>query len=168
MRARIAFPTHPPSKDLCHYIESYAKQFDLLKHITYNSEVTSVDRDAQDQAWLVTVKDVSSGKDRVLRFQKVVLATGILNSPHEVHFKNEAKFEGELIHSRAFKDPAKYQGKNVMVVGIGASGADTLVFLKKADAGKIYMSHRAQFWVVSILPLLLLQGLLLPSTSTKQ
>ena len=146
------FGSHPPQQDLASYFEAYAKKFNLLKHIQFSTEVVAVERDAKDENWLVITKDVKSGLTKTLTFDRVAIASGVLNTKHEVHLPGQEKFKGELIHSRSFKDPAKYAGKTVMVVGIGATGADTLVFLKQAGAGKLYVSHREQFWVVSTQP----------------
>jgi dimethylaniline monooxygenase (N-oxide forming) len=37
-------------------------------------------------------------------------------------------------------------------VGVGASGADSTSFLVRAKANKVYLSHRAQFFLVSQAP----------------
>jgi dimethylaniline monooxygenase (N-oxide forming) len=141
---------HPPSKDIAAYLEAYAERFDLAKDIRCGYEVISVERDSRDENWLVTTRKLSTGDTATIAVGRVVVASGILNAKHEVHLKHEERFKGELIHSREFKDPAKYKGKRVMVVGIGSTGADTLVSLRQANVGKLYASHREQFWVVSI------------------
>lgn len=132
-------------------MEAYAKEFDLHPHIRFSEAVTKVRRDDKDENWLVTTRNTKTDKEETHRFDRLVLATGILNSKRDVDIKGQENFAGEVIHSREFKDPNKYKGKNVLVVGIGATGADTLVFLKQAGAGKLYSSHRGQYWVVSLL-----------------
>lgn len=139
---------HPPAKDLNQYLLSYANHFDLIPHIRFSELVMRVSRDEADQGWLVKTGNVKTGKEETHHFDRVVLATGILNTPNHVDLKGSERFQGEMMHSREFKDPSKYEGKNVLVVGIGATGADTLVFLKKAGANKLYLSHRGQFWMV--------------------
>ncbi len=145
------YKMHPPAQDMAAYFEAYAENFDLTKDIRFGTEVIAVERNDQDKTWLVTTRKVATADVKTVTVDRVVVASGILNTKHEVHLKHEERFKGELIHSRAFKDPTKYAGKRVMVVGIGATGADTLVFLKQAGVGKVYASHREQFWVVRIL-----------------
>lgn len=120
-----------------------------MRHIRFSELVLKVSRDEADQSWLVETSNVKTGKEEMHRFDRVVLATGILNVPHKIKVKGSEQFEGEMMHSREFKDPNKYKGKNVLVVGIGATGSDSLVFLKQAGANKLYLSHRGQYWVVS-------------------
>lgn len=141
---------HPPAKDLGKYIELYARNFDLLTHIRFSTSVDYVERDEVGGKWHVFTHDTKSGAQSRLTFDRVVIATGMLNIKNEVKIKGIEKFAGDCMHSRQFKDPNKYQGKNVLVVGVGATGADTTSFLNKAGAEKIYLSHRAQYYLVSI------------------
>jgi dimethylaniline monooxygenase (N-oxide forming) len=127
---------------------SYANHFDLTPCIRFSEGVDKVYRDESDQIWMVKTVNVKTGKEETHPFDKVVLATGILNTPKRIKVKGSEAFQGEIIHSREIKDPSKYRGKNVMVVGVGATGADTAVFLKQAGASNIYLSHRGQYFLV--------------------
>lgn len=142
------YGTHPPAAEMSDYIDSYARHFDLAKHVRLAEPVIRVVRDDADESWLVTTKKTATGEETTRRFDRVVLATGMAQDKNDVNIRGADRFEGDLLHSREFKDPAKYKDKNVLVVGIGATGADTLVFLRQAGAAKVYSSHRGQYWVV--------------------
>jgi dimethylaniline monooxygenase (N-oxide forming) len=131
------------------YIDNYVQHFDLAKHIHLSEPVIRVFRDGTDENWLVTTRKTATGEETTRKFDRVVLATGMAQVKNEVNIKGAENFKGDLMHSREFKDPTKYKDKNVMVVGIGATGADTLVFLKQAGAARLYSSHRQRYWVVS-------------------
>ncbi|CAM1508216.1 Fc.00g050640.m01.CDS01 [Cosmosporella sp. VM-42] len=142
------YPTHPPQKDIEKYLESYARHFELLPHIQFSTVVDHIERDEADGKWRVYIRDSKSGAEEQRIFDRVVVATGILNTKNQPTVKGVEKFAGDVIHSRQFKDPSKYEGKNVLVVGIGATGADTTSFLNKVGAGKIYLSHRSQYFLL--------------------
>ncbi|KAI5461390.1 flavin-binding monooxygenase-like-domain-containing protein [Mariannaea sp. PMI_226] len=142
-------PTHPHAKDIQRYLESYANHFGLLSHICFSTAVDHVERDEANNKWLVYTKDQQTMTEKCHSFDRVVVATGILNVKRTPQVRGIEKFAGEVMHSREFKDPVKYEGKNVIVVGVGASGADSTSFLVKAKANKVYLSHRAQFFLVS-------------------
>ncbi|KAF5711677.1 monooxygenase [Fusarium globosum] len=142
------FPVHPPQKDLERYFESYAKQFGLYPHIRFSVSVDHIERDETRKAWRVFLKDVKTGVGEVRTFGRVVVATGMLNTRHLPHVKGLEKFSGDAIHARQFKDASKYQGKNVVVVGIGATGVDSTSFLVKAGTNKVYLSHRGTVFVL--------------------
>ncbi|KAF5007223.1 hypothetical protein FDECE_6438 [Fusarium decemcellulare] len=142
------YPVHPPQKDLEKYIESYAKHFDLLQHVEFSTSVDHIERDEERGAWKVFTRNTKTGADRCRTFSRIVVATGMLNVKNAPNVKGLEKFAGDALHSRQFKDASKYAEKNVLVVGIGASGADTTSFLTKAGANKVYLSHRGQFYLL--------------------
>lgn len=143
------FPMHPTAQQLGQYLNDYAKRFELWPYMQLSRDVVRVERDANDEEWLVTTRSVQSGTEQTQRFDRVVLATGLANTPKPVTIKGQSRFAGDIVHSRDFKDPAKYKNKNVLVVGVGASGCDSLVFLVQAGARDVYSSHRESYWLVS-------------------
>lgn len=64
--------------------------------------------------------------------------------------KAREQFKGDVLHAFSFKEPAKYEGKTVVVVGFNATAADSIEYLRKARAKKIYVSHRRSVVVVSV------------------
>ncbi|KAI6772168.1 hypothetical protein HG530_003126 [Fusarium avenaceum] len=142
------FPMHPPQKDMEKYFESYAQHFDLFPHIELSTSIDRIERDEQRQKWRVTAKNAKTGVKEVRTFSRVVVATGMLNTKHIPNVKGLEKFAGDVMHSREFKDASKYQGKNVVVVGVGATGVDSTSFLVRAGANKVYSSHRGTIFVL--------------------
>lgn len=108
-----------------------------------------IERDEANGKWVVVTQDAKTGSKSSRSFDRVVVATGTLNTKKEPEIKGIEKFSGNAIHSRQFKDASKYAGKNVLVIGIGATGADSTSFLVKAGAAKVYVSHRSQYFLVS-------------------
>lgn len=146
-------PNFPKSKDVERYLQAYAEKFDLLRHIQYSKKVTRIERDESIGKWAVYTRSTKEGADPGEErqvFDRIVTATGILTVPVKVDIKGIEKFEGEAVHSRDFKDPYRYTGKNVLVVGIGSSGSDTQTFLKAAKARSITLSHRGQYYLVRL------------------
>lgn len=145
-------PTHPPAKDVERYLEAYADNFDLKRHVQFSTKVTKIERDDHAKKWTIytrsTKSDVEDTAEEQQVFDRIVIATGILNVPVDVNIKGIEKFEGEAVHSRDFKEPNRYEGKNVLIMGVGATGVDTQSFLKKANAKTIYLSHRGQYYLL--------------------
>ncbi|KAL6871300.1 FAD/NAD(P)-binding domain-containing protein [Trichoderma novae-zelandiae] len=138
------YPSFPSAQQIGDYIEAYADRFELIKHIELSTAVTSIQRDEEDGVWVVSTKNTKTGDEEEREYDRVVLATGGLNVMNMPEIKGIEKFAGDAIHSRDFKDPARYAGKNVLVVGLGSTGADTLSFLKQAGANKLYLSSRSR------------------------
>ncbi|KAJ0270213.1 hypothetical protein CBS470a_013571 [Colletotrichum nupharicola] len=106
---------------------------------------------------------VNISKERTFRFQKkwvieidgspteifdrVIIATGMNQTPNYPEIKGIQSFPGRQVHSKSFKRPEEFKGKRVLVVGFGNSGADTAVSLI-GHAKKIYISHREGAYVI--------------------
>ncbi|OAA66506.1 Flavin monooxygenase-like protein [Niveomyces insectorum RCEF 264] len=139
------FPDDTPS--LCSwtnvyaYLESYADHFGLRPHIRLNTAVKRVTRNDKNDKWTVEYASTEDAVSQTQDFDKLVMATGINQSPHIPKIEGIDSFAGTVLHSQAFKRPEDFTGKTVVVVGIGNTAADTAVALI-GHAKKIYISHR--------------------------
>lgn len=113
------FPDH---WDMHKYLVSYAKRFDLVRRIRFNSRVVDVQpapgysRDAPQ--WIVKLET-----GETMNFDRVIVASGHLSEPlHVPEFKNS--FKGEYLHSHQYREPEPFAGKKVCVVGVGNSACD--------------------------------------------
>ncbi|KAL7938320.1 flavin-binding monooxygenase-like domain-containing protein [Trichoderma chlorosporum] len=138
------YPSFPSAQQIGDYLEAYADKFELIKHIELSTAVTSIRRDEEDGVWIVSTKHTKTGEEEEREYDRIVMATGGLSVMNMPEIKGIEKFAGDAIHSRDFKDPERYAGKNVLVVGLGSTGADTLSFLKQAGAKKLYLSSRSR------------------------
>jgi putative flavoprotein involved in K+ transport len=82
----------------------------------------------------------TSGGD--LRARTVVIATGFNRDPVLPAWPERDPFIGELLHSSAYRNAARYRGKDVLVVGTGNSGAEIAVDLVEGCAGNVMISVR--------------------------
>ncbi|GAU71203.1 putative oxidoreductase [Streptomyces sp. NBRC 110611] len=80
--------------------------------------------------------------DRTLPARAVVVATGRNHVPLLPDWPGRDTFTGELLHSRDYRNPGPYQGREVLVVGAGNSGAEIAVALAGAGAAKVWISVR--------------------------
>ncbi|KAI8168020.1 Monooxygenase [Colletotrichum sp. SAR 10_70] len=79
--------------------------------------------------------------------KRVIIATGMNQTPNYPEIKGIQSFPGRQVHSKSFKRPEEFKGKRVLVVGFGNSGADTAVSLI-GHAKNIYISHREGAYVI--------------------
>src|SRR5208283_5268305 len=63
----------------------------------------------------------------------VIVATGFADWPCRPHWPGEERFGGDIRHSSAYRNPAPYAGKRVLVVALGNSGGE--IALDLAEAG---------------------------------
>ncbi|KUJ76244.1 monooxygenase [Ruegeria marisrubri] len=122
MDASVAeYPSHRAMKN---YFHAFADRFGLREHFRFNSEVTEVaPLGGPGDGWRVTWRD-KEGEHRQ-DFAGVLIANGTLSEPNMPEFPG--RFDGELIHSSAYRYPDQLEGKRVLIVGGGNSGCDIAV-----------------------------------------
>jgi len=72
----------------------------------------------------------------------VVVATGYNRVPVEPTWPGRDQFPGDITLGARYKNAAPYRGRDVLVVGIGNTGAEISVDLVEGGAGKVWISYR--------------------------
>ncbi|QNE75694.1 SidA/IucD/PvdA family monooxygenase [Streptomyces finlayi] len=121
--------------DMVRYLEKYAEHHEL--EVVTGVEVSRVDRAADGTGWQLTA---SGG--RVLTGRAVVVATGYNHTPHVPDWPGRDTFTGELLHASEYRNPTPYAGRDVLVVGIGNTGAEIAVDLVEGGASRVRIAVR--------------------------
>jgi putative flavoprotein involved in K+ transport len=119
--------------DMVRYLEQYAGHHGL--DITTGIEVYRVDR--SDTGW-----ELPATGGRVLTSPVVVVATGHNHTPYVPDWPGRGTFSGELLHASAYRNPAPYKGRDVLVVGAGNTGAEIAVDLADGGASRVRLAVR--------------------------
>ena len=125
-----AFGRWPARDRVAEYLRLYAERQRL--DVRTGIEVERVDRHAT--GWVVRTSDGD------VEAERVVIATGQSNVPFLPEWPGA--FDGELIHSAEYRNPATYRGRRVLVVGTGNSGAEIAVDLADGGASEVLLSVR--------------------------
>lgn len=122
-----------PSRDeLVAYYQSYAERNGL--RFRGGTEVERVDR--SDGGWVLR----TSGGQIDTRY--VVIATGKYRTPIIPSWPGRESFEGEVIHSTEYRNAQPYAGREVLVIGPGASGFEIATQVASADGSKVWLAVR--------------------------
>ncbi|XP_011507650.1 dimethylaniline monooxygenase [N-oxide-forming] 4 isoform X4 [Homo sapiens] len=78
-----------------------------------------------------------------------MVCTGHFLNPHLPleAFPGIHKFKGQILHSQEYKIPEGFQGKRVLVIGLGNTGGDIAVELSRT-AAQVLLSTRTGTWVL--------------------
>jgi dimethylaniline monooxygenase (N-oxide forming) len=118
------YPDYPHHTQIARYFEDYVDHFRLRERITFNTEVTRVEP-AGAGRWEVMLDDGTSR-----RYEAVLVANGHHWDPRlpEPPFAGQDSFAGDQLHSHFYREPdERFQGTNVLVLGIGNSATDIAV-----------------------------------------
>lgn len=132
------YPDFPHHSQIAAYFERYVDHFGFREAIRFRTRVTRVER--VHGAWSVTTSDGRAG-----RYRAVVVANGHHWSPRMPSF--EGRFDGEILHSHAYRDADAWAGKRVVVLGIGNSAMDIAVEAS-AVADAVFLSSRRGAWIL--------------------
>lgn len=110
------YPTYVTREQLCQYFEDYARSFEI--NPLFDSEVSSVLK-TDDNLWLVETTD-----GRKWHTQHAIVCIGINRVPNEPTWPGMDTYRGNVIHSRWYKNSEPYTNRQVLVVGMGNTGAE--------------------------------------------
>jgi cation diffusion facilitator CzcD-associated flavoprotein CzcO len=133
-----AYGRYPSRLDVVEYLERYNAQFAVQPRLGANIETVR----REGKFWR------ARAGDRDFRAPAVVIATGWADFPHLPSWPGLETFGGAVLHSSAYRNPERFHGQRVLVVGFGNSGGEIALDLAEAHVD-VAISVRGP---VSILP----------------
>ncbi|MBL1081950.1 NAD(P)/FAD-dependent oxidoreductase [Streptomyces actinomycinicus] len=121
--------------DVVRYLEKYAEHHEL--EIVTGVEVHRVEPAGDGTGWLL---HASGGRE--LTGSAVVVATGYNHTPHLPDWPGREDYEGQLLHAGDYRNAEPYAGRDVLVVGIGNTGAEIAVDLVEGGAARVRLAVR--------------------------
>ncbi|XP_026901996.2 dimethylaniline monooxygenase [N-oxide-forming] 4 isoform X2 [Acinonyx jubatus] len=144
------YPNYMNQGKFWDYLQEFAEHFDLLKYIRFRTTVCSVTKrpDFSETGQWDVVTETEGKRDRGV-FDAVMVCTGHFLNPHLPleSFPGIHKFKGQILHSQEYKSPEGFQGKRVLVIGLGNTGGDVAVELSRT-AAQVLLSTRTGAWVI--------------------
>ena len=135
------YPDFPTHRQIAAYFDDYVDHFGFRDHIRFRTEVTHVSR-REDGGWEVAVDDGSAAT-----YDAVLVANGHHWDPRWPEPPFPGEFSGEAIHSHHYKTPAGYEGKRVLVLGIGNSACDIAVETSRVSE-QTFLAMRRGAWII--------------------
>lgn len=132
-RPLVAYGRFPARDELVAYYEGYVRdrQLDLMQGV----EVSRIDRTRD--GWSLQLADGTP-----IEALGVIVATGKDHTPQIPDWPGREAFAGELVHAARYRNPAPYRGRDVLVVGVGNSGAEVGLDLAEGGARTVRLAVR--------------------------
>ncbi|XP_015100607.3 LOW QUALITY PROTEIN: flavin-containing monooxygenase 2 [Vicugna pacos] len=144
------FPNFLHNSKFLEYFRIFAKKFDLLKYIQFQTTILSVRKHPDflsSGQWVVVTE--RNGKEQSAVFDAVMVYSGhhiVPNIPLD-SFPGIQKFKGQYFHSRQYKHPEGFERKHILVIGMGNSASDIAIELSK-KAAQVFISTRHGSWIL--------------------
>lgn len=130
------------------YVRDTARENGIDKHIRFHHRVTGLSWSSEDARWTVIAD--AGGAEVAFTCSLVMMCSGYYKYEHGYtpDFPGMAAFKGELIHPQLWPEKLDHSGKQVVVIGSGAT-AVTIVPEMAKTAAHVTMLQRSPTYVVS-------------------
>ncbi|QKG72083.1 flavin-containing monooxygenase [Erythrobacter mangrovi] len=130
------------------YLDRIVDERDIRRHIRFGQKVVAADWHESDARWHVTL-ETSEGEKKHVSANWLYLGSGYYDydEPYDPGF-DFGEFDGQVIHPQFWPKDLDYAGKNVVVIGSGAT-AVTIVPSMSDKAAKVTMLQRTPTWMFS-------------------
>ncbi|KGO36947.1 hypothetical protein PEX1_056510 [Penicillium expansum] len=117
---------YPPQAEILEYFNRVADKFDVSRHIVRNTEWEGAYWQDLTNSWLVKLKDLSTGQTFYHECKILISAVGALVNPNPFGVPGAEVFEGDIVHTAAWKADLSLHQKDVIVIGNGCSAAQLI------------------------------------------
>jgi len=131
------------------YLTETAEEFDVFDKIHFGVKVKHLSWSSEKSLW--TIQTEVNGKPVEYRANYVILGTGYYNydKGFQPKFPGAETFSGQIIHPQHWPENLNYEGKNVVVIGSGAT-AVTIVPAMTDKAAKVTMLQRSPSYIATL------------------
>jgi monooxygenase len=130
------------------YVQETAREHGVEPHIRYRHLARAASWSTENAAWTVEAEHDGQTVKFTCNFLYMCQGYYSYRGGYRPAFEGEADFTGRIIHPQQWPEDLDYAGKNVVVIGSGAT-AVTLVPAMAETAGHVTMLQRSPTYVVS-------------------
>lgn len=136
-------------KPILDYVKSTAAMYGIDKHIRFQQRVIAADWSSAENQWTLQID--SNGTHSELTCSFLFLCSGYYNyeEGYAPTFAGAEDFTGPIIHPQHWPEDLDYQGKNVIVIGSGATAVTLVPALANSGAKHVTMLQRSPTYIVS-------------------
>lgn len=132
------------AEEILTYLDEVLDEQDLRKHIQYQVKVKEAAWSSEEKLWTVVAERLDSGERVSFTANFLWMCQGYYK--HAEGFTPEWEgmqdYQGQIVHPQTWPEDLDYKGKNVLVIGSGATAA-TVVPAMAEDCGHITMLQRS-------------------------
>lgn len=133
------YPIYVSKNDVVSYMENYAEHFNIKPH--FREKATSIKN--ENGTWITT-----TASDKVWQSDSIIIGTGSNRVQHSPSWPGLDNFKGIIQHSKDYRNGKEYKDKNVLIIGMGNTGAELAIDLNENGA-KTYISVRGPVNIVT-------------------
>ena len=131
--------------EIADYIAQCAKEYAVLPHVRFGTEVVRAAFDEAGGRWPVRLR-TAEGAEEDVEVDVLISAVGMLNRPSIPDLEGLDTFEGPWFHSARWDHDVELDGKRVAVIGTGASSMQFMPAIAPRTE-RLTIFQRSRHWV---------------------
>lgn len=124
------------------YLQRCASKYELDEHIRFETEIAAIRYVDDEEHW-----ELTTAAGEVSAFDIVISGTGQLNRPFTPDIAGRDTFAGTAFHSARWRHDHDLSGRDVAVIGNGASALQLIPHVAAA-ARRLTVFQRSAHWIV--------------------
>jgi cation diffusion facilitator CzcD-associated flavoprotein CzcO len=145
--------TGPPiatAEEILTYMGEVIEENGLACHIRYRHRITSARWSSADSRWTIDATRTDTGEAKRFTAGFLWMCQGYYRHAegYTPEWPGMDRFTGTIVHPQTWPEDLDYRGKNVVVIGSGATAA-TLIPAIAAECGHITMLQRSPTYFIS-------------------
>ncbi|KAM0079753.1 hypothetical protein ACKRZS_008105 [Fusarium odoratissimum] len=133
--------------EILEYLKSTVTKFNLRRYMQFSTTCTGAKWDDKNSEWSVTLPRNTIPDEISVKCDVFIIAMGRLNNWKLPEIEGLDTFQGRVIHTADWPQGLDHHGKDIAVIGNGASSTQCLASLQK-DARSIGNFVRGPTWLV--------------------
>lgn len=139
--------TGPPiatAQEILSYMGEVIEENDLARHIRYNHRIETARWSSADNLWTIEARRTDTGERVRITASFLYMCQGYYrhNQGYLPQWPGMDRYKGRIVHTEEWNGDVDYKGKNVLVIGSGATAA-TVIPAMANDCSHITMLQRS-------------------------
>lgn len=137
------------AEEILTYMNEVIEENDLNRHIRYSHRISSVTWSSKDNLWTVEATRSDTGERFTFTCNFLWMCQGYYRhaTGYTPEWKDMEKFKGRIVHPQTWPEDIDLKGKNVVVIGSGATAA-TLVPAIAGDCAHVTLLQRSPTYFI--------------------
>ena len=135
--------------EILKYMGEVIEENDLARHIRYHHKIHSAQWSSKDNLWTLEGERTDTGEPVRFTANFLWMCQGYYRHAegYTPHWKGMDKFKGRIVHPQTWPEDLDYKGKNVIVIGSGATTA-TVVPAIAGDCAHVTVLQRSPTYFI--------------------
>jgi len=133
------------------YIRETATEHDIEQHIRYAHRLVAAKWSSEEAVWTLDVRRDGADEPALIRCNMLLMCAGYYRyeAGYLPEFEGRERFQGDIVHPQHWPEDLDYAGKQIVVIGSGATAVTLIPELAK-KARHVVMLQRSPTYMIAL------------------